>query len=165
MLNQLFNASYIAMALGFTRKVLRRLTPGGPGGKYIVAMGLYNRYTPHPIVLVLSIHNSLDDARVVARKFHLNHRNEPTFNISIISYPDWRMVDLISTDERSGVAYNKFVTANNSILPIADKISIFNRNAIQVTHRVESIYYMQMQRATEMGQTVERHRKYGWLIV
>ena len=165
MLNQLFNASYIAMTLGFTRKVLRRLVPGGPGSKYIVAMGLYHRYTPHPILLVLSIHDSLDDARAAARKFHPNQRNEPTFNIFIISYPDWRIVDLISTDERSGVAYNEAVRVNNSKLPIADKISIFKKNAIQLTNIVESIYYLQMQRATEMGQTVERHRKHGWLIV
>ena len=165
MLNQLYNASYIAMALGFTRKVLRRLTPGGPGSKYIVAMGVYNRYTPHPILLVLSIHDSHEDARVAARKFHPNQRNEPTFNISIISSPDWRMVDLISTDERSGVVYNEAVRVNNSNLPIADKISIFNRKAIPLTHIVEAIYYMQMQRATEIGQTVERHRKHEWLIV
>lgn len=165
MLNQLFNASYIAMTLGFIRKVLRRLSPGGPGSKYIVAMGLYNRYTPHPILLVLSSHNSLDYARVAARKFHLNHRNEPTFNISIISYPDWRMVDLISTDDRNGRSYKEFITLNNSKLPIADKISIFNKNIIQLTNIVESIYYIQMQRATEMGETIERHRKQGWLIV
>ena len=165
MLNQLFNASYIAMTLGFFRKVLRRLVPGGPGSKYIVAMGVYGRYTPHPILLVLSIHDSIDDARVAARKFHLNNWNEPTFNVSIISYPDWRMVDLISTDCRGSINYNEAVSVNNSKLPIADKISIFNKKAISLTHIVESIYYMQMQRATEMGQTAERHRKHEWLIV
>lgn len=165
MLNQLFNASYIAMALGFTRKVLRRLVPGGPRGKYIVAMGLYHRYTTHPILLVLSIHDSLDGARVAARKFHPNQRNEPTFNISIISYPDWRMTDLISTDERNDRIYKEFVTLNDSKLPVADKISIFNKNAIQLTNIVESIYSMQMRRAAEIGQTVERHREHGWLIV
>ena len=165
MLNQLFNASYIAMAHGFTRKVLRRLVPGGPGSKYIVAMGMYSRYMPHPILLVLSVHDSIEDARFAAKKFHPNQRNEPTFNISIISYPAWRMVDLISTDERGGLAYNDAVNLNNSKLPVADKISIFNRKAIQLTHIVEAIYYMQMQRATEMGQTAERHRKHGWLIV
>jgi hypothetical protein len=165
MLNQLFNASYIAMTLGFFRKVLQRLVPGGPGSKYIVAMGVYGIYTPHPILLVLSIHDSREDARVAARKFHPNHRNEPTFNISIISYPDWRMVDLISTDERGSVAYNEAIRVNNSNLLKADKISIFNKKAIQLTHIVESIYYMQMQRSTEMGQTIERHRKHGWLIV
>lgn len=165
MLNQLFNASYIAMTLGFFRKVLQRLVPGGPGSKYIVAMGVYGRYTPHPILLVLSIHDSIDDARVAARKFHLNNWNEPTFNVSIISYPDWRMVDLISTDERGGLAYNEAVSVNNSNLLKADKISIFNKKAIKWTHIVESIYYMQMQRATEMGQTTEQHRKHEWLIV
>ena len=165
MLNQLFNASYIAMTLGFFRKVLQRLVPGGPGSKYIVAMGVYSRFTQHPILLVLSVHDSREDARVAARKFHPNHRNEPTFNISIISYPDWRMVDLISTDYRGGIAYNEAVRVNNSNLLKADKISIFNKKAIQLTHIVESIYYMQMQRATEMGQTAERHRKHGWLIV
>jgi len=165
MLNQLFNASYIAMTLGFIRKVLQRLVTGGPGSKYIVAMGVYGRYTPHPILLVLSIHDSLEDARVAAIKFHPNHQNEPTFNISIISYPDWRIVDLISTDERGGVAYNEAIRVNNSKLLIADKISIFNKKAISLTLIVESIYYMQMQRATEMGQTVERHRKHEWLNV
>lgn len=165
MLNQLFNASYIAMTLGFTRKVLRRLVPGGPGGKYIVAMGLYNRYTSRPILLVLSIHDSLDGARVAARKFHLNHWNEPTFNISIISYPEWRMADLITTDERGSLGYNEAVRQNNSKLPIASKISIFNKDAIQLTNIVESIYYMQMRRAAEMGENVERHRKNVWLNV
>ena len=165
MLNQLFNASYIAMTLGFIRKVLQRLVPGGPGSKYIVAMGVYGRYTPHPILLVLSIHDSREDARVAARKFHPNHRNEPTFNISIISYPDWRMVDLITTDDRGSIAYNEAVTVNNSKLPIADKFSIFNKKAMQLTHIVTEIFYMQMQRATEIGQTVERHRKHRWLIV
>jgi len=130
-----------------------------------VAMGLYGRYAHRPILIVLSIHDSLDDARVAARKFHLSHCDQPTFNISIISYPDWRMVDLISTDERGGIAYNDAVSVNNSRLPIADKISIFNKKAIELTHIVASIYYMQMQRAAEMGQTVERHRKHGWLIV
>ena len=165
MLNQLFNASYIVMTLGFIRKVLQRLVPGGPGSKYIVAMGVYGRFTPHPILLVLSIHDSLEDARVAARKFHPNHRDEPTFNISIISYPDWRMVDLISTDECGGLAYHEAVCVNNSKLPIADKFSIFNKNAIPLTHILEAIYYMQMQRATEMGQTAERHLKHEWLIV
>jgi hypothetical protein len=165
MLNQLFNASYIAMTLGFFRKVLQRLVPGGPGRKYIVAMGIYGRFEPHPVLLVLSIHDSIEDARVAARKFHPNHRYEPTFNISIVLYPDWRMVDLISTDEHGGVAYNEAVSVNNSNLLKADKISIFNKKAIQLTHIVESIYYMQMQRSTEMGQTAEHHRKHGWLIV
>ena len=165
MLNQLFNASYIAMTLGFFRKVLQRLVPGGPGSKFIVAMGVYGRCTPSPILLVLSIHDSREDARVAARKFHPNHRNEPTFNISIISYPDWRMVDLITTNDRGSIDYNEAVTVNNSNLLKSDKISIFNKKAIQLTHIVESIYYMQMQRSTEMGQSVERHRKHGWLIV
>jgi hypothetical protein len=165
MLNQLFNASYIAMTLGFFRKVLQRLVPGGPGRKYIVAMGIYGRFEPHPVLLVLSIHDSIEDARVAAKKFHPNHWDEPTFNISIISYPDWRMVDLITTDDRGSIAYNEAVTVNNSKLLIADKFSIFNKKALPLTHIVNEIFYMQMQRATEMGQNVERHRKHGWLIV
>lgn len=75
------------------------------------------------------------------------------------------MVDLITTDDHGSIAYNEAIARNNAKLAVANKISIFNKNTIEMTHIVESIYYMQMQRATEVGETAENHRKHEWLTV
>lgn len=165
MIKQLFNASYIAMSLGFIRKILRRLLPCGTGGKYLVAMGAYNTATKTPLFLVYSVEESYEAARKFAFEVHRENDGTPRFNVSIIRYPERLMSDLISTESKYSSYYKIRYEENLKYLPPAQFMSVFSGKAVKETHIVPEILKFETERSVRHGESPEKHKSFDFLIM
>ena len=165
MIKQLFNASYLAMSLGFIRKILRRALPCSTGGKYLVAMGAYNTATKTPLFLVYSVEDSYEAARKFAVEVHRDNNGTPRYNVSIIRYPERLLSDLIMTDAKYSSYYKTRYEQNLKYLPSAQFISVFSGKAAKETHVAPEILKFEKERSERHGESTEKHKSFDFLIM